>query len=490
MAIESQAKLKKVSATPDCLSILIPLFNEEEFIAELLHRVITAPLPEGLERELIVVDDCSTDGSAEIVEAFVQAHSEADIKLIRHQRNQGKGAAIRTALNAATGRYSIIQDSDLEYDPREYPRLLGPLMKGEADVVYGSRFLMTGERRVLYYWHSLANKFLTTLCNIAADVNLTDMETCYKAFRTSFAKLIPIESNRFGIEPELTIKFARLGARIYETSISYHGRSYEEGKKIGLKDAIEAVWVILRFRFGGKLHFDKGPEILDALSVAPRFNRWMADTISPFVGSSVLEIGAGIGNMTRQICPGRNIYFASDVDDEYLERLRNRFQHRPSVHVFKLDAQDCVDFVNLPDKVDTVICLNVLEHLKDDHHALQLILSTLKAGGRLVLLVPNDPAAYGSLDRVLGHFRRYTPETLSAVLVKAGFQVEDILKFNRVSYPGWRFTGQLMRAKTLSPLGMRVFDKLVWLWRKIDRTLPWPATSIIAIARKPADAPA
>src|SRR5205823_6116325 len=137
---------------------------------------------------------------------------------------------------AATGQYSVIQDADLEYDPREYPKLLAPLLEGQADVVYGSRFVVAGERRVLYFWHSLANKILTLLCNIAADVNLTDMETCYKAFRTSFVQTIPITSNRFGIEPELTVKFARRNARIYETPISYHGRTYEEGKKIGLKD--------------------------------------------------------------------------------------------------------------------------------------------------------------------------------------------------------------------------------------------------------------
>jgi glycosyltransferase involved in cell wall biosynthesis len=229
------------------LSVLIPLYNEEEFIGELLTRVINAPLPSGLGRELIIVDDCSKDGSAEAVERFMASTPDVPITLIRHEKNQGKGAAIRTAIQAATGQYSIIQDADLEYDPREYPKLLGPLLEGEADVVYGSRFMAAGERRVLYFWHSLANKILTTLCNIVADLNLTDMETCYKAFRVEVVKALTVEENRFGIEPELTAKVAKMGLRIYEVPISYQGRTYAEGKKIGWKDGVRALYCILKY---------------------------------------------------------------------------------------------------------------------------------------------------------------------------------------------------------------------------------------------------
>src|SRR6266446_1914696 len=195
-------------------SILIPLYNEEEFISPLLKRVLAAPLPDGLEREVIIVDDGSKDGSLEIAAEFSQSYPET-IQLIRHAQNQGKGSAIRTAIENATGEFCIIQDADLEYDPREYARLLKPLIEEKADAVFGSRFMNAGERRVLYYWHSVGNRLLTTLCNIFADLNLTDMETCYKAFRTSLIQSIPIRSNRFGIEPELTIKLAQRQARIY-----------------------------------------------------------------------------------------------------------------------------------------------------------------------------------------------------------------------------------------------------------------------------------
>src|SRR5277367_2626219 len=173
------------------LSILIPLYNEEEFVGTLLERVLAAPLPEGVGREIIVVDDGSTDGSAEIVEAVAASHP-AVLRLIRQPRNQGKGAAIRTAIEHATGEFSLIQDADLEYDPREYGRLLAPLLEGKADAVYGSRFVISGERRVLYFWHSVANQLLTEFANLVADLNLTDMETGYKAFRTSLLQSIPI----------------------------------------------------------------------------------------------------------------------------------------------------------------------------------------------------------------------------------------------------------------------------------------------------------
>ena len=473
------------------LSVLIPLYNEEEFIHELLTRVVAAPLPEGLDREIVVVDDCSTDESAALVEVSLSPLAPECLEkpsksgFCGRRKPGGKGAAIRTAIQAAAGHYSIIQDADLEYDPWEYGKLLGPLLSGDADVVYGSRFMASGQRRVLYYWHSLANHLLTTLCNIVADLNLTDMETCYKAFRTSFAQTIPIESDRFGLEPELTIKFARRKARIYETPISYHGRTYEEGKKIGPADAIEAVWVILRSRFTGKLYIDAGHSSLDALSFAPKFNRWMADTILPYTGRRVLEIGAGMGNMTRHLSPHRKRYVATDLSTDYVEHLRNLFRHRPVVCIRQLDATNPEDFVAFERGMDTVICLNVLEHIEDDAATLTFIRTVLEPGGRLILLVPNDPKAYGTIDREIGHYRRYTPGLLSTLMTDSGFEVEDILKFNRVSMPAWRFTGQVRKARTLSRGALRVFDRFVWLWRRIDTALPWEPTSIIAIARRP-----
>jgi glycosyltransferase involved in cell wall biosynthesis len=227
------------------LSVVIPAYNERATIANLLERVAQAPLPDGVEREMIVVDDGSRDGTRDLLQELERA-ANPPFRLILQPENRGKGAAVRTGFAAATGDVVLVQDADLEYDPRDYPKLLQPILDGEADVVFGSRFL-GGPHRVLFYWHYLGNQFLTTLSNMLTDLNLSDMETCYKVFRRELLAKMELRSDRFGIEPELTARFAKLGARIYEVPISYRGRTYAEGKKIGWKDGFSAIWAILRY---------------------------------------------------------------------------------------------------------------------------------------------------------------------------------------------------------------------------------------------------
>jgi glycosyltransferase involved in cell wall biosynthesis len=226
-----------------CLSVVMPVFNEAATVAEVIKTVL-AQRPV---QQLVIVDDCSKDGTWEKLQSLAQ--NEPRIRLIRHEINQGKGAALRTGIAHATANLVIIQDADLEYDPEEYHRLLAPILAGKADVVFGSRFIGSGAHRVLYYWHSVGNRLLTTLSNMATDLNLTDMETCYKVFRREIIQNIAIKENRFGFEPEITAKVARLKVRVYEVAISYYGRTYDEGKKIGWRDGFRALWCIVKYNF-------------------------------------------------------------------------------------------------------------------------------------------------------------------------------------------------------------------------------------------------
>lgn len=230
------------------LSIIIPVYNEAATVANLLDRVLAVVLPQFMTKELIVVNDCSTDGTARTIQTYLANHPGVPITFLEHEVNKGKGAALHTGIAKATGDFVIIQDADLEYDPNEYHLLLKPLLDGVADVVYGSRFMGGNPHRVLFFWHSIGNKFLTFLSNAFTNLNLTDMETCYKVFRREIIQSIKLKEKRFGFEPEVTAKVARIpGIRIYEVGISYFGRTYEEGKKINWKDGFRAIWCILKY---------------------------------------------------------------------------------------------------------------------------------------------------------------------------------------------------------------------------------------------------
>jgi glycosyltransferase involved in cell wall biosynthesis len=466
------------------LSILMPVYNERTVVERCISLVLAAPLPENMDRELIIVDDCSTDGAYAILERLAAVHPE--IQLHRHAVNQGKGAAVRSAIEYATGDFSLIQDADLEYDPAEYPILLKPLLDGRADAVFGSRYLAGEQTRVLPFWHSLINKTLTMISNMFCNLNLTDMETCYKVFRTDLLKSIPIRSERFGFEPEIVMKSAKRKFRVYEVPISYHGRTYEEGKKIGWKDGIKALGVVLKFWLVDDLYATPyGRGILNNLNGTPQYLSWLAREVRPHLGDTVLELGAGIGNLAGRLMSRRMLYVAGEKDPLYLHALRNRFLRTPNVRVQRIDPEEAADFDGV---FDTVLCLNVLEYVPDPRATVESIRGCLNPGGSLVVLAPQHTSLYGTLDRSMGHKRRFERRQLEQLLTGAGFQVQRAYSLNKIGTPPWWIYSKLLGRVNINKLTLKIFDKTVWLWRRIDPVLPWPGLSLVLVARRAEDA--
>ncbi|MGC8792234.1 MAG: glycosyltransferase [Bryobacteraceae bacterium] len=465
------------------LSILMPVYNERTVVERCLAQVLAAPLPENMDREIIIVDDCSTDGTWAILERLAGQHPE--IRLFRHPVNRGKGAAVRTAIQQATGEFCLIQDADLEYDPSEYPRLLRPLLDGHADAVFGSRYRGSDQTRVLPFRHSMINKFLTLVSNVFSNLNLTDMETCYKAFRTDLLKSIPIRSDRFGFEPEIVMKSAKRNFRIYETPISYHGRTYEEGKKIGWKDGLQALATILRFWLIDDLYVEPyGRGLLNNLTGTPQYLSWIARLLRPHVGDTVLEVGAGIGHMTARLMGRRLRYVAGERDPLYLHALNNRFLRTPNVEVRRLDPARPEDFASLGETFDTVLCLNVLEFLEEPWRTVRAAAGVLNPGGALLVLVPQGPSLYCGIDCRLGHQRRFAREDLARMLEAAGLAVEQSWQINRIGALAWKIYGGLLGRQAIHKLTLKIFDKTVWLWRRVDRLMPWRGLTLIVLARK------
>ncbi|HEX8411357.1 MAG TPA: glycosyltransferase [Thermoanaerobaculia bacterium] len=463
------------------LSVIVPVYNERGTVADLLRRVMAVPLP----KEIIVIDDQSTDGSYEIVQEL--ARNEPAIRSLRQERNQGKGAALRRGIAEARGEIVIIQDADLEYEPAEYPRLVQPILDGHADVVYGSRFA-GHPRRVMMYWHTLGNSVLTWLSNILTNLNLTDMETCYKVFRREVIQSIRIESNRFGFEPEITAKISRRGYRIYEVPISYHGREYWEGKKINWKDGVSAIWTIVKHNLltSGDSEPD-GYVTLERMASLKHYNNWILDRFRSYMGQRVLEVGSGTGNMTRLLY-GRELIVATDMEPAYLHILRNRFRRQPTIKVEPLDLEND-DWKKLRDYgFDTVVCLNVLEHIKGDQAALERLYDLLVPGGRLMLFVPADQALFGTLDTQVGHHRRYSPETLESVIRAAGFEIRQLSYHNVYGRLGWWMNGRILKRRHLPAAQSKIFDFFVPLLRKIEGSNPKKGLSLVAVAERPMEA--
>jgi glycosyltransferase involved in cell wall biosynthesis len=473
------------------LSILVPVYNEQYLVRASLERLKLLDQSPLLERvEIIVVDDGSTDQTTAVLTEFQQSLAESPFgKLewlfLRHDTNHGKAAAIHTALSQAGCELTVIHDADLEYHPLDLLKIVQVFLDEDADAVFGSRFLASEYRRVLFFRHQLGNHFLTLLCNVVSDLNLTDVETCYKMVSTRLLKSIPLVGKGFDIEMEITIKLAKRGARVFEIPIRYAGRTYQEGKKITWKDGLRAIFAILRFGYSDYIYAEDvhGSQILSRLNRAPRFTKWMADVIRPYVREKVLEIGAGTGNLTLQLIP-RQLYWASDINPLYLTYLENVSRNRPYLRVGYTDGQAGESYPE-GQKFDTVICLNVVEHLEDDLGALQNIRAVLEDGGRAIILVPCGPWLMGTLDEVLGHQRRYTRKSLTELAAKAGLRLDTMLEFNRVGVIAWWLNGRVMRRRTFGLWQIKMLNVMTPVFRVLDKYLPLPPLSLIAVLSNP-----
>ncbi len=453
----------------------MPCFNEVATIATVAGKVLASPFT----AELIIVDDGSTDGTL----ALANALEDPRVKVLAQPTNQGKGAALRRGFAAATAAFVIVQDADLEYDPSEYDLILGPLLDGRADVVYGSRFQADRPHRVLYYWHSVGNRALTTLSNMFTNLNLTDMETCYKAFRREVIESFVIEEDRFGIEPEITAKVARGNWRVWEVGISYAGRTYDEGKKIGWKDGFRAMYCILRYsplreraqaRLVGHARAPVAPATfgeadqelvatLESLDGAHRYAGWIYSLVKPHLGPEILDVGAGHGTFSALFASHGHVV-ATEISARSVDRLLTRFAEDPRVEVRKADLADALT----GQSYDSVVLINVLEHIEDDALALKQIAGALKPGGRVVLWVPAFSELYSDFDRRVGHFRRYRIKALTQLVEAAGLSVIDARYVNILGAFAWWILVKEMRKVPTTAGRVQLYDRLVPVLRRLE----------------------
>lgn len=333
------------------LSVVIPVYNEINTILEILRQVKDAPV----DKEIIIVDDGSTDGTREILNEI----KDDNIRVILNDRNRGKGFSVRKGFEYVTGDMVIIQDADLEYYPDEYPILIQKIIEGKADVVYGNRFL--GARCVFHFYHYLGNKLLNLIANFLYDTNLGDLMTGYKTFRADMLRMLNLHADGFEIEAEITAQIFKRKLRVYEIPISYNGRNYDEGKKITWKDFFRSVYWLIKCKFE---IYNVSENTLYRMRIMENNNKWLFEQIKPYLGNNILEIGSGIGNISKFITSLNKNLVLTDVNKSYLEYFRHRFIGNPKVRIISHDI--------LPFKINTAICINVLEHIKDDNQGSEI----------------------------------------------------------------------------------------------------------------------
>ena len=454
------------------LSIIIPVYNEINTILEMIRLV----REEKHKKEIIIVDDCSTDGTRELLREI----KDNNIKILFNDVNRGKGYGIRKALDYVTGDIIIIQDADLEYYPDEYEILIEKIIQNKADVVYGSRFI-GGAHRVFNFYHYMGNLVINTIANILLDANFTDLMTCYKAFRSDVLKSLKLEADGFGIETEITAEIFKRKYRVYEVPISYNGRTYEEGKKIRWTDFFTCLYWLLRSVIRG---VDVGEDILLKMTIMKNNNSWIYRKIEPFLGKKILELGSGMGAISKYLVSKNRRVTLTDINKKYATYLERRFIGNPHVEVKNIDILN-IDTVFSEEEFDTIVGINILEHIKHDTETIKRLKRVLIKEGKLVLLVPAHKSLFGKLDGKLNHFRRYSRYELESKLKNESFFIEKIEFMNFLGAVGWFVNFKLLGRKRMSKLIVQIFDVFIPFIAFIERFVKSPfGLYILCIARK------
>jgi glycosyltransferase involved in cell wall biosynthesis len=393
------------------LSIIMPVYNEINTIAEILRQVHKVPY----DKEIIVVDDGSTDGTRE----FLREISESNVRVFFHEKNSGKGAALQTGLGHVQGDIVIIQDADLEYYPDEYHLLIDKIVDGKAEVVYGNRFL--GARRIFHFYHYVGNRFINLIANVIYNKHISDFMTCYKAFRSDAFDGLKLRAKGFAIEAEITAHFFKKNVRIYEVPISYNGRDYEHGKKITWKDFFRCLYWLTKCRVESS-----GTKSSGNVRKTARHNKRLFELVKPYLGNCILELASGAGSFSLLLSSlGKKLLLTVD-DERHLLDLKDQFIGNPNITIYKYRKLEDLPSQLQDRRIDTILCINLLQTLKDDGKALKTISSILAPKGRLVLFVPATNSLYRGRDGKLQDYRRYAKKDLICLLEKSGLAVQEI----------------------------------------------------------------
>jgi glycosyltransferase involved in cell wall biosynthesis len=472
--------------------VFVPVYNEQHLVTASLKRLAVLGTSHLLQRiQVIVVDNGSTEGTSAVLKAFQSTLDtewgcgKFEWKFLRLETNRGKGGAIQEALQFANGELCVIHDADLEYYPEDLLKMVPLFLEEDADAVFGSRFRGATEfRHLLRLRHMLGNRLATFLGALLSNLDLSDLASCYKMIRTDLFRSIPFEYQDFRMDVEITMKVIKRQARIFEVPIRYTGRSLQQGKKLRLADVIPSIFSVFVVAFSKNLYRPDahGSQTLSRLHYAPNYAEWVADMVREFVGQRVLEIGAGVGVLTVHLSP-RELYWAADPNPLYVRNLQRLTSTEPYLHGSLIDISRAETFP-VGVEFDTVICRYSLESAADDLLALRNVHRILKHGGVAIVIVPQGPNLFGSLDTPSRHMRRYSEAQLIDLCVRAGFRSRKILPINRASTPMWWWESRIRKNTNVDIGSVKLFNALVPILRKIDAALPFPPLSLIGVFEK------